>query len=395
MKKYHFVFQSVILFSVCIGLFLGCTNKEKTLPLEEPALKIQENDHTWYCFTQTGFKITEKPGLESQVPLLPWTEAVRISSSNSINDLNGNSKAFAIVNRLGLLTFENEKITISKDVNLFSQRTAGNLIFVNNSPFFSVYKSSFFNDSIKDPNYKNNLENHLFLIHFDDKAGISYPVINCNNISHLANSEVTDFVWDGLTFSCCVKSITDVKNEFSYLTFTPKLSLENLSPSSAENNLTVTESSFENFQEAKQHKIYSSAPQRIKSLLKGFSDSLPFTLEVKTEGGSSPRVYENAVPDSDKDELHAKALLAPSWSAALFEDGTLFIEGALNGKHILRGGKAVAIRLPKLPENFIYSDFVISGSYLYAAWEESSFYKTGRSGFLQVNLDKTLYNKLL
>ena len=58
-------------------------------------------------------------------------------------------------------------------------------------------------------------------------------------------------------------------------------------------------------------------------------------------------------------------------------------------------GMPVAIRLPKLPVGFVYSDFVISGSTLYVAWEESSFYETGRAGFLQVNLDRTLYSRLI
>ena len=67
------------------------------------------------------------------------------------------------------------------------------------------------------------------------------------------------------------------------------------------------------------------------------------------------------------------------------------IEGALEGKHILRNGRPVVIRLPVLPENFVYSDFVITGTSLYAAWEETSFYKIGRSGFLYVDLENTLY----
>ena len=52
----------------------------------------------------------------------------------------------------------------------------------------------------------------------------------------------------------------------------------------------------------------------------------------------------------------------------------------------------MAIRLPLLPENFVYSDFVITETSLYAAWEETSFYKTGRSGFIYVDLENTLYS---
>ena len=128
---------------------------------------------------------------------------------------------------------------------------------------------------------------------------------------------------------------------------------------------------------------------RVKNILSGFSKDIPFVLEVKNEGGCSPRVYLNN--PNNKEQLKAKAILAESWSAALFEDGTMFIEGALPGKHILRNGKPVAIRLPVLPENFVYSDFVITGTSLYAAWEETLFYETGRSGFIYIDLENTLY----
>ena len=129
-------------------------------------------------------------------------------------------------------------------------------------------------------------------------------------------------------------------------------------------------------------------------MLAGFSSTVPFVLEVKSAGGASSIKYQNELPASTETELNAKAIISQSWSAALFEDGTLFIEGALPGKHILRGGKPVAIRLPKLDQGYIYSDFVISGTSLYAAWEESDFYKIKRSGFLSVDLDSTLYSKV-
>jgi hypothetical protein len=149
------------------------------------------------------------------------------------------------------------------------------------------------------------------------------------------------------------------------------------------------------FRECKRQIDYKSAPDRIKKLLAGFDTKLPFEITVKNAGGFSPRTYENTVSNINEKELHATAILSQSWSAALFEDGTLFLEGALPGRHILRSGMPVAIRLPKLPTGYVYSDFVISGTTLYAAWEESAFYKTGRSGFLQVNLDRTLYSRMI
>ncbi len=390
--------KTFIITASLTSIFLcACTKKVNQLPAQNAvSVEITKTNHAWYYFSNNSYHLTDKPTNTPLVIPRPWTESTRISSANNAAESHGEvSKAFAVVNRLGILSFENEFITLSPDINLFTDRTAGNLVFSRNTPIYSVYKSSFFNDTILAPDYKKDASAHLFLLQFDSKANISYPILNCNNISDKINSEVTDFYWDGNTWICSLKTISDTRNEFSYITFYPNSPLLSISPSTATNLIQIKESDAESFRKAKSQLDYSSAPERIKKLLAGFDTKLPFIIEVKNAGGSSPRIYANSLPDNSEKELNAKAILSQSWSAALFEDGTLFIEGALPGKHILRSGKPVAIRLPKLPVGYIYSEFVISETTLYAAWEESSFYKTGKAGFLQVNLERTLYSRLL
>jgi hypothetical protein len=293
-----------------------------------------------------------------------------------------------------MITFDNEKINLSVDINLFPNRTAGNLVFFNDIPVFSVFKSSFFNDSILQENYKNDDSLHLFLVQFDDEAKISYPLVNCSNLSQKSNSEVTDFYWNGDEWFCCIKSVEDGRVFFDYVKWTTALPLMSLSPAIASENLTVSEIGVNAFREKKQLLDYKNAPERIKKMLNGFDKNISFDLEVKTCGGSSPRVFSNDVQNYSGQTLKAKSIISQNWRCVIFEDGTLFIEGALENKHILRNGKPVAIRLPKLPVGFGYTDFVISGTYLYVGWEETDFYKVGKSGFIQVNLEKTLYNKM-
>ncbi|EID85627.1 hypothetical protein MSI_08810 [Treponema sp. JC4] len=394
-----------------LGLFFGC--KEKVQPFENEeaipqiSLKANNGSHSWYYFTRTDFKPVDKIQNVPFSPLTPWTEAVRISSANCATT-EGENKAFAVVNRLGIISFNGEEKQLSKDENIFTDRTAGNLIFLNETPIFSVFKSAFFNDTIKDYKYSAADAQHLFLIQFDPQSRISYPIINCNNLVKLPNSEVIDYYWDGINWTCCVKTISDVKTDFTYINWKPVPSLLTLSPVNANSNISVTESSQDEFRAKKEQLEYKFAPERIKKLLAGFSKKTNFAIDVKTSGGSSWRNYKNTAQSGWAPaggagegassgagrELYATAILAQTWSAALFEDGTLFLEGALPGKHILRGGKPVAIRLPKLPVDYVYSDFVISGTTLYAAWEESSFYKTGRAGFVEINLNKSLYSKL-
>ena len=375
----------------------GCKKKAQQLPVQNSiSVEITKTNHAWYYFSNTNYHLIYRPQNAPLQAQKPWTETLRISSANNeACTQNSESKAYAIVNRLGILSFNNEEIVLSPDVSLFTDRTAGNLVFLNNTPVFSVYKSSFFNDSILAPDYKNDSSSHLFLLQFDPVAKLSYPILNCNNLTDKINSEVTDFYWNGLEWCSSIKTISDTKNEFSYIKFKPLVPLLTLSPSTSEGKIEIEECDADYFRNCRLHYNYKDSPDRIKKLLSGFDTKLPFAIEVKNAGGASPRIFENTVTGSTEKQLNAKAILSASWSAALFEDGTLFLEGALPGKHILRSGKAVAIRLPKLPVGFVYSDFVISGTTLYAAWEESSFYKTGRAGFLQVNLERTLYSRLI
>ncbi len=389
MKKIFFV--TFLIFLFC---FTGCSKKQNSQNFENSVeIEIKNKNHTWYSFSANDFLEISKPQNAKQMPFTPWTEAKRISNSNcSANQEN--PSAFAIVNRLGILEFQGDEIFLTKDANIFNNRTAQNLIFLEDTPIFSVYKSSFFNDTITDADYSSNEENHLFLIQYDKTSKICYPIINCNNLTKEQNSEITDFYWNGLNWFCSVKTISAQQNAFSYINWKPTISLLKLSPSKAETNVVISEISQDDFRKSKEQISYEKIPKRIKKLLSGFDKSKNFLIEVKSAGGNSPKTYSNKI-SSENEILNAKAIISESWSAALFEDGTLFLEGALPGKFILRQGNPIAIRLPKLPAGYIYTDFVISKTTLYAAWEETSFYKTARSGFLKVNLEETLYKKLL
>lgn len=404
MKK--FLKVKIQLFLFVTGLLLlclalcACKKKEaKKSSTDIIEVGAKKQDHSWYYFTQDGFAEVSSPRQAPLAGSFPYTEAIRISSANNgITGQDGSVKAYALANRLGVLCFEDDKISIAKDVNIFTNRTASNLVFIDGTPLFSVYKSTFFNDTINLEAYKKDKGSHLFLVQFDDVSKISYPVINSTNLTENPNAEVTDFYWDGSEWFCSIKSVDESKGsgrtDFTYIKFKPAAPIVSISPVTARDLITVRESDVNEFRQVMSVKSYSLAPERLRNMLKGFDNSIPFIIQVKTAGGSSARIYENEVSGSQETELKAKAIISQSWSAALFEDGTLFIEGALPGKHILRGGKAVAIRLPKLDSGYVYSDFVISGTKLYAAWEESDFYKVSRSGFLKVDLDSTLYSKI-
>ena len=391
------LFAALVLLSIC-SMCVSCKKQKQEQKLPEE-IKTLKTNHKWYYFDDSNILPVDKPQNVPVKQFIPWTEAIRISSAN-----NSTNSSYAIVNRLGMLCFNGKRFSLEKDISLFSERTSQNLVFFNDTPIFSVYKSAFFNNTILEPSYSEDDSQHYFLVQFDEKTKISYPLINSTNLTDSKNTEVVDYIWDGKSFICCLKSLGKEKTDFSYVRWTPVVPVLSLSPVNASDNIVKTSTDVKAFRDAKAQIDYKDAPERIKKMLAGFSDRIPFSLEVKTAGGYSTRKYLNQIKNTNDSqnvpgakpvqELKASAILAESWSAVLFEDGTFFIEGALPGKHILRGGKTVAIRLPKLPPQFVYSDFIISGTSLYAAWEETAFFKTSRSGFLCVDLDATLYSVL-
>lgn len=391
MKK-KTVFILSIYLCLIISLAVSCKKEnKKEEQTSENKIKEISQYHKWYYFSDEEILPVDKPQNVPVKQYIPWTEAKRVSSAN-ITSSDG--AAFALVNRLGVLCFNGKSFSLKKDISLFENMTVENLVFFNDVPLFSAYKSSFFNDTIFTKDYSEDNTQHYFLLQFDKNTGISYPIINSDNLTKNKNTEIVDYVWDGRNWLCSLKTVNENRVGFSYVKWTPVLPLLSLSPATAVGNIICTESTAEAFRNAKEQISYSEAPERIKKLLEGFSDELPFSIEVKTAGGYSNRKYYNKIEKSEKQELMAKAIISESWSAALFEDGTLYIEGALPGKHILRGGKTIAIRLPKLPPQFVYSDFVVSDTTFYAAWEEVDFYKTNRSGFMSLDLDSTLYKKV-
>lgn len=196
MKKIFYLF---IVLCVCSAFFVSC--KKKPVVVQED-IPVIESSFKWYYFFDGTFKEIERIALAMTVPEHPWTEAIRISSISCEAGNNERiARGFAIVNRLGMLVFDGESIGLCGDAMLFDRRTAGNIVFENNVPLFSVYRSSFFNNASARTNAI-----HPFLVQFNAEQKISYPVLTVENLGFDISSEITDFVWDGDVWTCGVKS---------------------------------------------------------------------------------------------------------------------------------------------------------------------------------------------
>lgn len=375
-------------------IMLSCSKKDNEYTFkasETVSAKIDAANIQWYYFSEDGFTAVNGPNYAPVITKAPWTEAIRISDANNASYKNS-KKAYAIVNRLGVLTFDGSKVSLAKDVKLFPERTSGNLVFADGVPVFSVYKSAFFNESINNSEYKKKTEDHLFLMQFDDRAKITYPLLNCNNLTEDLEVEVIDFNWDGQIWNCCLKNLEGGKYLYQYMEIRPTASLLSITPASASKKIVTSAISQDEFRKTEEIKDFTGAPERIIKLLGNFASKTVVTVDVKEAGGASPVTYSNNL-NQLKNELKGKAIISQNWCAVLFRDGTFYFEGALDGKNVINEGNCIAMRLPKLPAGYCYQDFVISGPALYASWEETSFYETTRSGFVAIDLDNTLYGQ--
>lgn len=379
---------SRMLLCLCSAIVLSSCRNKNNLPVTE-APQILKTSHNWYYFSDGEYHKTDKIQNVPTSIAKPWTEAVRISSAAIEADQNeGIPKAYATVNRSGILVFESDRIYLCTDKEIFGGRTAGNLVFAQKTPFFSVYKSTFFNETKSAVQLK-----HPFLVQYDPEQKLIYPVINVENLGLEESAEINDFVFDGQYWTCSIKNSTAEKIDFSYLTFQTKENINLITPYNAEKMLHISSADTDSFRNARKFRDYSEAPERLKKLLESIPERVNFTVSVTNAFGHSPRTFSRVNGRADSEILSAKALISDTWAACLFSDGTLYLQGALYNKNILNGGKPLGIRLPKLPEKFTYGDFVISGTMLYSSWEETSFYKTQRSGFLSADLNEILYKK--
>ena len=339
--------------------------------------------------------------------LKPWTETLRTSDANTAADKSG----YMLVNRLGVIHFaknESQQVqpVLIQDYELFSNSTASNLIFDNENPYFTLSRSSFFNKeaSLSESGSAQDL-NRPFLVRISQELKAFYPAITYGDLRLGGGGEITGTFFDGNSFFASIKKINNSKTEFTYINFFANSSLESLSPFTKDEKITVQETSEENYRLLNSPKKFSDSPKRLRSLLSSIPQNFSFSVECKNSGGTSPKTFisgsdfgsdfssETAESSENSFLIGAHAIIADDWICAVFSDGTTYFNGALDGEPILNNGKNTAFRLPKLPQNYIYGPFCISGTTLAVAWEESDFYKTGRSGFLTVDLKKVLYNE--
>ena len=345
-------------------------------------MEQKSSDHKWFYFSNDSYAETDLPQHSPIHSLKPWTESIRVCDGN----ITADGKAILLVNHLGALYFdESDTPALIQDYQLFSDSTAGNLVFESGIPFFTLVKNSFFNKTAsQNPN-----QSHIIRLSTEQK--MFFPVVTYGELNIEQTGEVTGTFFDGTDWFSSVKSTKNNKVTFHYIKWKSLVDLASVQPfasTQSTGSISVSEISESSYRNLVTPEDFSKAPLRLKLLLKSIPKDFDFVLTCRDAGGSSPRYFSNGL---DEDGMVANAIIKDNWICAVFGDGTTYFCGSLDGLPLINGGKTVAFRLPKLPSRYSYQAFALSGKYLIVAWEESDFYKTGRSGFLTVDMEKLFY----
>ena len=371
----------IILSILTLSVLLTACGKKKTVS-EPMQMEQKSSDHKWFYFSNDSYAETDLPQHSPIHSLKPWTESIRVCDGN----ITADGKAILLVNHLGALYFdESDAPALIQDYQLFSDSTAGNLVFESGIPFFTLVKNSFFNKTAsQNPN-----QSHIIRLSTEQK--MFFPVVTYGELNIEQTGEVTGTFFDGTDWFSSVKSTKNNKVTFHYIKWKSLVDLASVQPfasTQSTGSISVSEISESSYRNLVTPEDFSKAPLRLKLLLKSIPKDFDFVLTCRDAGGSSPRYFSNGL---DEDGMVANAIIKDNWICAVFGDGTTYFCGSLDGLPLINGGKTVAFRLPKLPSRYSYQAFALSGKYLIVAWEESDFYKTGRSGFLTVDMEKLFY----
>ena len=389
MKKPPFVSKVALLAVLPAILLVSCEKESQPSPYngisDLQQISFVEKSHRWYYFTRDSFAQTDLPQKAPQVMEQPWTEAVRISSAASVPLKNAASSpfgAYAVVNRMGILAFSEDSIDIYTDATVFPSVTADQLVFSGGVPVFYLYRSSFFNES-----NEARVETQPFLVEFNPQTKIFFPLVTYRNLRLEDDEEIVGYFWDGETWTCSSKRITDRQVEFKYFLWQPLVELTELSPALSSDYYIFKNASEEEYRKLNMPQLFSAAPPELKSLVSSIPSEFTFYVSWRDASGTSPVNYYQQGTNSTSVNARGLCDSASGYDVIVFADGTTY----LRNNRATDGEQSVfAFRLPLLPAGYTYGEVAIAGNSLYVGWEENIFYKTVRSGFIQIDIAQVI-----
>ena len=309
------------------------------------------------------------------VEFRPWTEAVRVADCS----LNQDNPLF-LINKCGLYPIQSLHSDMQLPIRhtLFSQKSAGDIYTINDSYFIRIYQNTDFLP-------QQNSENTYFLLRTDSVAGAYTPVADVTylHIPREAQCKALERVNGQWYASFKVDTGSEVSffyvksNQFDI--FTQHDAFKH-----------IDQLSSEVFRAACEPASYRQMPDAVQALAETIVNDTDLYLKLITEDSVhsitflKPSTVKTTGDQKDKILVNGHALQYTQdgsvHAAILLPDGTLMLNTDKDG--------ITELHLPLLPQNYIYTAFIISGTQITAAWEETAFYAVGRTGIFTADLQE-------
>lgn len=328
----------------------------------------------WYYFSDSGIHAAKSPSDIPARAFVPWTEAVRVSDAAVIDG----TPTF-LINHLGLMTGASEDTAsaLHTDSALFPAMTAAGVYHTERGTGIRVYRNSFFSETGgKTPPSGN----AVCLAGFDGDTGTFPVLLRAADLGLPENAQCVALDRIGSMWYASFKYEAQGKVEFAYLEFSsfPKKNAE----TGAYDLSGIRQISAEGYRTSVSPFPYADAPDQLKSALSRLPPDTAFSLRVYSRAAASSQTYVRSGAGTPVD---GSAFVSDERTAVLFADGTVYFSpnNAPADNQVFH--------LPALSRGYVYTNFILSGAKLVAAWEEQRFYETGRAGLLEITLPDTLY----
>ena len=359
---------------LAIVVLAGCAKSGS--PENETAAESAETapGSGWYYFSDSGIHAAKSPSDIPARTFVPWTEAVRVSDAAVIDG----TPTF-LINHLGLMTgaSESESSALHTDTALFPGMTAAGIYQTGTGTGIRVYRNSFFADNAAkaDP-----AAGAVCLAGFDTASGTFPVLLTASDLGLSGNAQCVALDRIGSMWYASFKYEKDGKVEFEYLEFA---SFPARSTDTGSVDLSgIRKISAETYRTSVSPFSYEDAPDPLKSALTRLPAETAFNLKVYSRAAPSAQTYVRAGEGTPVD---GSAFVSDERTAVLFADGTVYFSpnNTPDANQVFH--------LPALSRGYVYTNFILSGTKLVAAWEEQRFYETGRAGLLEITLPDTLY----
>lgn len=333
----------------------------------------------WYWFaakTDGSIRLqgTENIGAVPQAAFRPWTESVRIA------DCSFNNEALFLINKCGVYPLK----TLQQDALLSVQHsqlaaaTAADMYTVGGEVFTRIYQDSAFLPPEK-------ISNASFLLKYNAATASCTSVADAGTLRLPEQAQCKSLIKADGHWYASFKTDNGVDISFSYIKCRDFADF--MQPEGYQHCELLSQ---EAFRAACEPLSYDTMPKMVKMLADLFDNPADAYIRLRSDTGVQGEVFLKPAQETgaklnpaENPPINAAAFLYSNTqnqqsAALLLPDGTFL--------SVVAQQEPKTLHLPVLPTNFRYTSFLITGTDIIAAWEESVFYGVGRTGFFTAAL---------